>query len=193
MPDGFRAFLWTSRSVVDLHPSGFRSSLAYATDGAQQVGIGDLIAGNRHALLWSGSANSVVDLHPGSEECFSEAHGVSDGQQVGYVRCGAAGRAALWTGSAESVIDLHPRGFDTSQASAVAAGRQVGYGSTSRQFEGYGSTLVHALLWSGTADSVVDLHTFLPAGFRNSLAHGIDASGNIIGQADGHAILWVRQ
>jgi hypothetical protein len=66
-------------------------------------------------------------------------------------------------------------------------GRQVGYG----EIGATGPT--HALLWNGTAESVVDLHGFLPPGFQTSKAQGIDTSGNIIGTADGHAILWVRQ
>ena len=41
---------------------------------------------------------------------------------------------------------------------------------------------------------MVDLHTFLPAGFTSSEAHGIDAAGNIVGWASGpagtHAFLW---
>jgi hypothetical protein len=180
------ALLWTSRGVVDLHPSGFTWSVARATDGAQQVGGGD-----GHALLWMGSANSVVDLHPAGYT-GSHARGVSGGQQVGEGGVGSLRHALLWTGSAQSVVDLHPSGFRETGATAVAAGRQVGWGITAD-----GST--HALLWNGTADSVVDLHAFLPPGFSNSQAAGIDASGNVIGNARvigiyfGHAILWVRQ
>jgi hypothetical protein len=52
----------------------------------------------------------------------------------------------------------------------------------------------HALLWTGSAASVVDLHTFLPPGFTGSEAVGIDADGNIVGAAFGpagiHAFLW---
>jgi len=179
---GYRALLWTSSGMVDLHPSRFWGSIAYATDGSQQVGRGDA-----HAVFWTGNAESVVDLHPGSEDCSSsEAHGVSAGQQVGFVRCGTTTRALLWTGSAQSVVDLHPSGFRSTWAIAVAAGRQVGWGETA-------DGLVHALLWNGNADSVVDLHVFLPAGFHYSEASGIDGSGNVVGTADGHTILWVRQ
>jgi hypothetical protein len=55
----------------------------------------------------------------------------------------------------------------------------------------------HALLWPGSAASVVDLHTFLPAGFTSSAALAIDSDGNIVGYASGpasggvsHAFLW---
>lgn len=199
--DAPHALLWTSGGVVDLHPRGFSGSRALATDGSKQVGEGD-----GHALLWTGSANSFVDLHPYYVRSFvpsssiqytdpcplssSIAQGVSGDQQVGSGKtaCGWETRhALLWQGTAGSVVDLHPYGFWESVATAVANGRQVGWGSI------VNPTNVHALLWTGTADSAVDLHMFLPREFVHSQANGIDASGNIIGTADGHPILWVRQ
>src|SRR2546425_8460222 len=50
--------------AIDLHPDGFAYSEAVGTFGGQQVGYGILNTGYAHALLWSGSAASVVDLHP---------------------------------------------------------------------------------------------------------------------------------
>jgi hypothetical protein len=92
-------------------------------------------------------------------------------------------------GSAASVVDLNPSGFTVSEAVGVSGGQQVG--------EGYGPATgdqTHALLWTGSAASVVDLHTFLPPGFTASQALGIDADGNIVGVASGpagaHAFLW---
>jgi hypothetical protein len=53
----------------------------------------------------------------------------------------------------------------------------------------------HALLWSGSASSVVDLDQFVPSAYTESYAHAIDASGVIVGQArlNGylHPVLWV--
>lgn len=193
------ALLWTSHGVVDLNPGGFIGSSGTATDGRQQVGYGARTGGvglgapvnGNHALLWSGTADSVVDLHPASGyDSTSSATGVGGGQQVGWGGAFGSEHALLWTGSAQSVVDLHPGGFSRTAAQGVAAGQQVGWGTID------GST--HALLWQGTADSVVDLHVFLPSGFTGSSASGIDASGNIIGsavdaQGVGHAILWVRK
>jgi hypothetical protein len=83
------------------------------------------------------------------------------------------------------VVDLHPSGFIESTAYGVSAGQQVGWGFTGSR--------AHALLWTGSADSVVDLHTFLPPEFTASTALGIDADGNIVGVAVGpdgqHAFL----
>jgi probable HAF family extracellular repeat protein len=191
----FHALLWTSGGVVDLTPTWAASAEGKATDGAQQVG-GVAIAGEFHATLWSGSASSAVDLHPAAVgSTFTAAFGVGGGQQVGYAlfwRLDASGghifweHALLWSGSAESVVDLHPSGFYRSWAKAVAGGCQVGGGTANDGTE-------HALLWRGSADSVVDLNAFLPAGFGWAQANAIDASGNIIGTAGTHAILWIRQ
>ena len=90
-----------------------------------------------------------------------------------------------------SVVDLNPPGFDDTYAVAVAGGLQVGIGiGAATGNEG------HALLWSGSAGSVIDLHQFLPSGYVSSEARGIDATGNVVGEASDelgfqHAIEWV--
>jgi hypothetical protein len=57
----------------------------------------------------------------------------------------------------------------------------------------------HALVWSGSAESVVDLNQFMPLGFTDAAATGIDAAGNVVGwavkgSANGtagmHAVMW---
>jgi hypothetical protein len=81
-----------------------------------------------------------------------------------------------------------PRKFGCSEAYATSAGRQVGVGYGVRE---------HALLWRGSAASMVDLHAFLPPEYKESHAYGIDPNGDVVGDAwpigsDGpHAILWV--
>ncbi|MGD0461594.1 MAG: PEP-CTERM sorting domain-containing protein [Tepidisphaeraceae bacterium] len=63
------AFLWngTAASAVDLAPtnlSGFTSSVAYGTNGVQQVGDAVHAATTYpQAFLWSGSGATAVDLH----------------------------------------------------------------------------------------------------------------------------------
>ena len=54
-----------------------------------------------------------------------------------------------------------------------------------------------ATVWSGSADSAINLHALLPGGqFNVSEARGIDADGNIVGVAfttvntRPHAIVW---
>ncbi len=172
------ALLWTPSATggIDLTPSGFTSSQAYATTGTQQVGQAD-----SHAMLWSGSASSYVDLNPGG--FLSSAIGISGSQQVGYGDDPAVGHnhAMLWNGSATSFVDLNPTGFTSSEAFGTTGSQQVGYG--------YGSATGgnnHALLWSGSASGYVDLN---PGGFGASLAYGADGTQQV-GEADGHAMLW---
>ncbi len=111
-----RPFLWSgsAASAIDLTPFnlGFGAGQALGTDGVQQVGYAQQVLGANafsgpYAMVWSGTANSAVNLNPiGSIE--SQAKAVFGGQQVGY---GFAHHALLWTGSAASFVDLHPVGY----------------------------------------------------------------------------------
>lgn len=177
-------------TVVNLHPRGFIKSLALGVSNGQQVGIGVVTGDHNHALLWRGSAESVVDLTPSGLQ--AEVHGACGGQQVGYGYGSAiptgTPHALLWRGSAAGMVDLNPNGFEGSDALSISGGQQVGGGSgpaTGGQD--------HALVWRGTPASVVDLH---PPGFTNS--HALATSGKEqVGYGSGpdtggsnHALLW---
>jgi hypothetical protein len=192
------ALLWfgSADKYVDLTPGGFRIAEARATNGAQQVGWGVTLADSQqstvwhdHALLWSGTAASAVDLHP-SNYVYSRAFGIGGSQQVGYAVISSYGtHAMLWSGTAESAVDLNPSGFDESIALSTNGALQVGYGFAASESD------PRALLWSGTADSVIDLQSLLGDGYTRSEATGIDALGNITGYAvdttgNYHAVLW---
>jgi hypothetical protein len=175
-------------TAIDLHSSGFDSSIAIGVSGGQQVGYGVPPASDGHqGLLWRGSAASKLNLNPGHE---AEATATCGGQQVGYGGGfgvnGTERHALLWRGSAASVVDLHPRGFDASEAHGTSGREQVGFGSSATR--GF-----HALLWRGSAASAVDLH---PRGFSVSEAVGTDGEeqvGDGYGAATGgvnHALLW---
>jgi hypothetical protein len=95
-------------SVVNLNPLFIgETSQALSINGHQQVGRGTALTqsiNEDHALLWSGTAVSVVDLTPkGFDEAIAD--GISGNQQVG-VGVGSATHynhhALLWTGSADS-------------------------------------------------------------------------------------------
>ncbi len=196
------ALLWsgTAASVKDLHPSGFEDfggSQAFGVAGGQQVGVagGNIFVGpfiaSAHALLWSGTAASVVDLTPPGFDS-SDAQGVADGQQVGGGTNSAlfGQHALLWSGTAASVVDLHPPGlgFDESEALGVGGGQQVGFRTFGEGLATLGQ--FHALLWSGTAASVKDLH---PSGFDFSVAQGVGGGQQVgVGVRGGreHALLW---
>src|SRR2546426_5368821 len=63
-------------NVVVLNPDGFSDCFGTTMLGGQQGGIGYSSTSNQyHALLWSGSAGSVVDLHPGGFN-YTEVNGI---------------------------------------------------------------------------------------------------------------------
>jgi hypothetical protein len=149
-------------------------------------GYGSATGGNYHALLWSGTAESVVDLNPpGFVESY--ANDISGEWQLGYGRGPATNgqnHALLWNGSSAKYIDLHPTSFSGSYASGISGDSQVGYGSPAM------TDVSHALMWNGSAASVVDLH---PTGFDSSGAFAISGDtqvGHGWGPAGGHALVW---
>jgi hypothetical protein len=98
----------------------------------------------------------------------------------------------LWNGAAASVVDLNPAGFTRTQANGAAGSYQVGWGLGTAA-----GNQTHALRWTGTADSVLDLHQYLSGlglAFTYSQATGIDDGGNIVGygfaNSHNYAILW---
>jgi hypothetical protein len=196
-------FMWTgsAASAVDLAPLtlGFGAGRALATDGAQQVGYGLQEIGvnafnGPFAVLWTGTADSAVNLNP-PDSGSSQANAVSGGQQVGFGYF--PHHALLWRGSAESVVDLHPDGYASSEANATNGTQQAGSGFVGDVATSVGNT--HALVWSGSAAGAIDLNRFLPPGFTDAAATGIDAAGNVVGwasvgapdnPANVHAVMW---
>lgn len=94
----------------------------------QQVGqaSGPATGNNTHAILWTGTAASAVDLNP-SGFTSSQANGATDGEQAGSARsANGVSHAMLWRGTAASAVDPRaflPSGFTNAwrQASARAA------------------------------------------------------------------------
>lgn len=140
------ALMWrgTSGSVIDLHPIGsaklggrepYTTTLAFGAHGQQVVGAGHSQGLTNHALLWNGSAENLVNLHPpGSSN--SRARAVGDGVQAGYATFGSIQKAVLWRGSAESFEDLHQAtvqdGLNARHTAAEAVdefGTVAGYGA----------------------------------------------------------------
>jgi hypothetical protein len=158
------AVLWNgTASATDLNPTllpNINASIGIGTDTTNQVGWGSGAgtAGNAHALLWTGSASSAVDLQPALLSSFaqSQAYGVAGNSQVGVgILPSGADHALLWHATGASAVDLNPAGFDQSVAVGVNGLLQVGYGDNT----GSNNLLLsHALLWQGTASAVTDLN-----------------------------------
>jgi hypothetical protein len=139
-------------------------------------------------MLWSGTAASVIDLHPAGFK-YSFGRSLSSSAQVGFAQTSAnINHAMLWTGTAASAVDLHPAGFTNSIAAAVHGSLQFGHAW------GPNSTdPTHAILWNGTAASAIDLN---PVGFIKTSASGISLAGQV-GSGSGpatagedHALFW---
>jgi len=162
-PGGHAAiFVDSPTGFVDLNPAAHESTTVSALTGTSEVGYGYPFGGLPHALLWRGTAESVVDLHPTGFN-FSWANGASEGSQVGVGQWNIDGnfRALLWNGTAQSVVQLHPPQHFSSSAHGASDSTQVGEVQT--------STGTHAALWRGTSASFVDLH---PRGSFESIAFG---------------------
>ncbi|HEY2827669.1 MAG TPA: dockerin type I domain-containing protein [Pirellulales bacterium] len=185
---GIHAVFWNaSGTATDLNPTGYNSTHAEGTNGAQQVGYGFGLGGQQ-ALLWSGTSASAVPLNPvGVASGF--AFGIGGGKEVGSGAGPATGGNAhgfLWSGTAISGVDLHPAGFATSSAFGTDGIHQVGAAHVVS-----GDSVPRAMLWSGTAASAVDL---TPTGFTKAQAFGVSGSQQVgNGQTSGgatHALLW---
>lgn len=189
---GAIAFLPPLGQVVELQPDGASGSAANATDGRQQVGV--LVVGSsNHAALWTGTPESVVDLHPSLLTGFdsSVGFGIAPGQQVGEGIGPATGginpHALFWKGTAESATDLNSSPYISSSAYGTDGQYQVG--------SGYADGHSHALLWNGTANSVIDLHPQSVGGFSDSGAFGV-GGGQQVGflsygpLSEQHAAVW---
>jgi hypothetical protein len=197
-----RALLWTggADTAVNLHPprlEEYHESFAVATDGRRQVGYVHMSDRDR-AVIWSGTAASAVDLHPRGPvgPRNSRAYGIDGDQVVGVTNPMGEIRAALWAkATPESYVNLHPTSLDRgvpayhySEATGTNGRQQVGYATTRRMD-------MHAMVWSGTSDSAVDLHASLGKEFTTSRAYTIDAEGNVYGTARGakyelYAVRW---
>ena len=196
---GANAVVWSAPTGVpiNLHPSGYIFSAAAGTDGVHQVGYAydSSEFQQQHAMLWSGTAASAIDLHPTNLGALrltsSYANGVYGNQQVGAGQAPDHIHALLWNGSANSAVDLDPILFgptDNSVAMATDGNQQVGFVNRITP-DGEQS---HAILWNGTAESAVDLQ---PVAATYSGGNGVTA-GQQVGFAQFgvntsiHAMLW---
>lgn len=214
------AAFWSGAAATyqDFHPFalGFAFSKALGLFAGQQVGyvssypypapnpLGGYETGE-HAVLWNGTAASAVDLHPAGFD--SSAANATNGVQQGgwaYSAASAGGshlHAMMWLGAAASAVDLHPAGYVDTRVNAMSGNLQVGEGWDGPSSDN--SSARHAFVWSGTAASVIDLNPFLPPGYKDAAATGVDEVGNIVGYAyntppvgtalpaDAIAVMWI--
>lgn len=177
-----RAVLWrgTQDAPIVLHSGDAYSNSsvqgiygAAANSPGYQVGYQEVYDGaaywNSHATLWSGAANTAIDLNPSGAK-DSVAYKGYGSQQVGYANINSSDQAILWNGAAANYVNLNPVGADTSYAKSVYGKYQVGYFHRT----GEESYATRACLWEGSAKNYVDLHELLPAEYIFSQADDIE-------------------
>ncbi|MCW5946064.1 MAG: PEP-CTERM sorting domain-containing protein [Fimbriimonadales bacterium] len=144
-------------NAVVLHGPGvpFPFSYGWGIGGGQQVGHSNIfLTGGSHALLWSGSPESLIDLHPAGFD-NSYALAAEGGRQVGHVELENPfrARAVMWFGSPENYANLHAEMFHSTFARGIGGDQQVGFGLT----QPFGNR--RAMLWRGSAESAIVLST----------------------------------
>ena len=159
------ALLWTGSniSVVKLAPGAGQASVANGVAGGRQSGnltVDTGINARTHAAIWSGTQQSLVDLHPGALVAVHSLIAAMDETTQGGSFLApdggggggggfSTGRPCMWSGTAGSFVDLTPFGFATGEVRGIAGGQQVG-----ATFDNFLGT---ACMWTGTAESFVNL------------------------------------
>lgn len=185
------ALYWNGTSATDINPSNYTESLARKVDGPMSVGYGygTSTGGFNHAIRWSNTISA--DMHPFGF-ISSYAMSISGLYDGGYAYPNASpgnAHAMVWIDTLP--VDLHPSGFRESQVWDVSAFYQVGYGAHIPDDN------PHALFWTGSPGSVVDLHRYLPPFYTASWATGVNRNaGLVVGTAYNavtgkfHAVMW---
>ena len=171
-------------SVKNLDQGEGSRSQAYGIYGNTQVGEIDIDSVGGHACMWSGTAQSLVDLHPGIFAQSSFALATDGLTQVGYMTLASSVKnAVLWTGSAASYKNLNPAGATGSRAYGVDGNRQVGYVTFPNRQSG-------AVIWYGSAESykIITPESYQSASARSIFGDSIGGLGVINGKD--RALLW---
>ncbi|HLJ49311.1 MAG TPA: hypothetical protein VKU01_25030 [Bryobacteraceae bacterium] len=171
--------------------NGYQAGMAQTTPLTNSGGGSQRII--FHAMLWSGSVNSWVDLH--NQQDVSEVTACDGNTQVGWAGSGFQTHAVMWTGTRTSEIDLHSGASQSDQATAVSGNTQAGWGAfedkaTKQQF-------AHALIWHGASNTLTDIH---PAGYQSSqifaaagskqVGFATNATADAIAPGTYHGLLW---
>lgn len=193
-----------SGAAVDLG----EGAQALGVGGGQQVGF--IVKGAQNAALWSGSAKSLINLHP-KDAVLSVAYGTDGLRHVGSasydvrVRAEAAKGnkdkrftyATVWTSnSAAGALNIHPYTLGMTHSYAMAANGQWIAGYAADETKLGTPAYFHAIVWD--ADYwPVDLNAYLPAGYVGARALAVDRDGNVAGVAvasggQSAPMLWVR-
>jgi hypothetical protein len=121
----------------------------------------------------------MIDLHPhGAGQ--SRANAIAGGVAVGWSGGFSAVRATIWNGlTATGAVDVHPgNGYVGSSVEVTNGTQHAGYATIFEE-----PNYAHAFVWDDEHPLGFDLHSLLPAEFFYSQVRGIDANGDVVGNA----------
>jgi hypothetical protein len=168
-----RGLIWSNSpdNPIEVLPAGIVQVVLYAVDAGFQVGVatpsGSL---ENHPYLFQGNGGAV-DLIAGGFT-FGEAHCISGNNIGGLVEpnSGELPQAAYWSShSASSFVNLQPAGYLSSAVLGISADQQGGWGLTSVT-DANNDQVMHALIWTGSAASVVDIN---PSDTQGSVIYAV--------------------
>jgi hypothetical protein len=124
---------------------------------------------------------AVVDVSPATNGVSYYAHGGTAGQQVGTLRAQPFGlnHALLLSGNGSTVVDLHSTTLTPDSPYFNVPGALVNTPSTAYSSDGVsqvGSFINTAVMWTGTADSMLNLH---PSQYSHSCAMAVNGAQQI--------------
>lgn len=148
--------------AILLEPANASQSRCFGASNGVQCGYSNF-HGQGSATLWTGSAESVIDLSLGQSNWISSAaNSISGDQVVLSALTTNMTRAILYSQSAQTFTDLTPPGYSSAAMQGCYAGSNSQVGS--------GQQMMGAmLLWHGTTQSAVNL---TPPGWVSSAAAG---------------------
>ena len=103
---------------------------------SDQVGFASNVPGQTqiHAIYWSGSAASYVDLNPAAGFTNTYAQGIEGSTITGWGSGTATNNrdhALIWTGPLFTMTDINPPGYASSSTNQISGGKEIGTGTTS--------------------------------------------------------------
>jgi hypothetical protein len=121
---------------------------------------------------------TVVDISPVPNGRSYSVHGGTAAQQVGTLRVDPFGlnHALLLSANGTTVVDLHPTTLTPDSPYFDVPGAVVNTPSTAYASDGVsqvGSFINTAVMWTGTADSMLNLH---PPGYSHSCATAVNGA-----------------
>lgn len=185
-------------------PAGFTQAVAtgVSNPASNFGGYGVAANGATHPIAWSDgpngdTPNDVLPAKATSGVIVATDPNIFGGWGGSYAAKKTKGQYhAMWWSwfnqyNPIKEVDLNPKSGFT--ASSVYAMRTVGKAKKPTEV-GLGVSASdgtwHALVWQSTAKSAIDLGTYLPPGFTQSVATGVDENGNVQGAALDTSGVW---